>query len=69
MQQEAPNLADPDFEPTDQQFQDITRSAARTVRFRKAMAARGVQILAMELAPQDELRLMEAWEREEAPAR
>lgn len=66
MQQEVPNLADPEFEPTDQQFQDITRSAARTVRFRKAMAERGIQILAMELSAPDERRLMEAWEREEA---
>lgn len=66
MQQKIPNLADPSFEPTDTQFAEITRDAARTVRFRKAMAARGVKILAMNLSAQEERRLMEAWERGEA---
>lgn len=69
MQQKIPNLADPSFEPTDSQFADITRDAARTVRFRKAMAARGVKVLAMNLPPQEERRLMETWEHEEAVSR
>lgn len=69
MQQKIPSLADPSFEPTDAQFAEITRDVARTVRWQKAMAARGVKVLELNLTPDEEFRRVEAWEREEGLSR
>jgi hypothetical protein len=59
------NLTDPDFEPTDEQLDQISRGAIRYVRFRAAMADRGIKILAMRLSLDEEDALMIAWEKEQ----
>lgn len=59
-----PNLADPTFEPTDEQINEVLRDAARLARWRAAMAAQGIKVLSMGMSIEDQARLADAWQRE-----
>lgn len=63
-----PNLADPTFEPTDEQINEVLRDAARLARWRAAMAAQGIKILSMGMSIEDQARRADAWERETTAA-
>lgn len=60
-----PNLADPTFEPTDDQWAEILRDAGRVARWHSAMADAGVKVLALGLTPAEESRRALAWEQEQ----
>ncbi len=66
--QQHPNLADPAFEPTDEQMSDLLRSAGRVARWRAAMAAQGVKVLAMGMSIDEQARQADAWERDNSSA-
>lgn len=61
-----PNLTDPGFEPSDDQWEAILRDAGRVARWRAALAKDGVKVLALRLTPEEEDRLALAWEQESA---
>lgn len=59
-----PNLADPAFEPTDEQFNELLRGAGRVARWRAAMAAKGFKVLASGMSIEEQERQADAWDRE-----
>lgn len=59
-----PNLADPAFEPTDEQINDVLRSAARLARWQSAMADQGVKVLTLGLSDEEMCARARAWDRE-----
>lgn len=55
------DFRDPNWEPSDEQHAALMEDFRRTVLWRKAMAAKGIKVLAMRLSPQDEADQMRKW--------
>ena len=55
--QRQPNLADPAFEPSDEQLKEILRGAGCFVRWRATMAAEGIKVLALGISIDEQARL------------
>ena len=59
------NFSDPEWEPTEEEHAALMEGMRRRVLYRKAMSARGIKVLAMNLSPEQEHALVTAWWREE----
>lgn len=62
------NLRDPDWEPTEAEHQALMEDFRRTVLWQKAMAAKGVKVLALGMTPEQEGEAVRKWWRDEGAA-
>ena len=57
----SPDLTDPEWLPTEEEEAEIVGAMAKSVAWEKAMAVRGVRVLALGLTPEQEEVAIEAW--------
>lgn len=55
------DLRDPNWEPTEEQWQQLDQSIQRQLAWRKAMRDRGVQVLKLGLTPAEMAREAARW--------
>lgn len=61
-------LLNPDWEPTEAQERQLAASFERQVAWRRAMAARGIKVLALGLSPNEMVAEANRWWNEEGQA-
>lgn len=59
------DFRDPNWEPSDEQHAALMEDFRRTVLWQKAMAAKGIKVLAQHLTPQQEHEAVERWWHDE----
>lgn len=65
---ETGNLRDPNWEPSEEQWNELDLSIARQLAWRKAMRERGVQVLKLGLTPTEMAREAARWWDEDRAA-
>ncbi len=58
------SLANPGFEPTEEEWTEVLAGAGRLARWQAAMADQGVKVLALDLTPEERCRWADAWAKE-----
>ena len=61
MQEKTESFCDPDFEPTDQQWQQVAEDVSLVSKWRRAMADKGIKVLTLDIPYDEQMQKAKLW--------